>query len=725
MSAFEFACVTQTVNPMSSDSFERTVFKPAPKRFTIELLPPTRSSNSYHHGLRICPIYKGDRSSTGSQASNNHEYDIWRRWEDCLALQDTLEKEYSRGAREKRTRLAQGKGVKMINGMYKQDMASSWESLPPGPEPNSVARDVHAYLPQLTKKGTFFRPKPALVEKRQQEFQALIESLMSDDMPALIKEIRASRAITDFFGFWRRDVEIEEKMRKKNPAPRSSITNSVFSSYFSSGSSIYSSSGSTFRTAAGSTASFITANTTSPTKTVSSGSTRTRRSSQRSTSVDTVEAPKSQQRRRPISSGSSSQSDDVPSDSSYTAASSHPRIAAEERPLQFDYDPARPQPTSAESSPISESAPRAADIYLKVAPTIGGQGPIQLRRRNKSTDNSRKSNRNWSIYGSPLVHSFDSPESMTPASEMTKDDISIRESWRSASSVGSAGTYLDSLPIRLPRDILEDRLSLSSMSTFMTSDSADAVVKRPKTPSTPSTPTTPSPRSSYNPSRASIPISLSDFEMMPSPANERLSMLDAFPRPLSYVPEVDSRPETPTQDSEYSVEPTPRSPTLRKDGKQLPSIVIPPLPQTSAIDYVAPPSPAYSVASSTFTVSTVASDVSSSTISDASTSSPSSSPQKTGNISIKASHNGSIIMLKVAQEMVYSEVRQRIYNKFVGQEGVPLSQSFLIVYSTVTGKDALTPPGSPAMIISCEDDWRDVLEIYEGPKLTLSIVSPA
>ena len=103
-------------------------------------------------------------------------------------------------------RLAQGKGVKTFNGMYKQDMASSWESLPPGPEPNSVATDVHSYLPHLTKKSSFFRPNPATIDNRQREFQALIEALMSDDMPALVKEIRASRIITDFFGYWRRDL---------------------------------------------------------------------------------------------------------------------------------------------------------------------------------------------------------------------------------------------------------------------------------------------------------------------------------------------------------------------------------------------------------------------------------------------------------------------------------------------------------------------------------------
>ena len=130
------------------------------------------------------------RSSRGSQS----EYEIWRRWEDCLWLQETLESEYSRAAFEKKVRLQQGKGVKNFNGIYKTDLASSWESLPPGPDPNSVAQDIHQYLPKLSKKGTLFRASQSMIESRQKEFRSLVETLFSDDMPALIKEIQIGRA---------------------------------------------------------------------------------------------------------------------------------------------------------------------------------------------------------------------------------------------------------------------------------------------------------------------------------------------------------------------------------------------------------------------------------------------------------------------------------------------------------------------------------------------------
>jgi hypothetical protein len=132
-----------------------------------------------------------------------------------------------------------GKGVKK-NGMYLHDRAASFESLPPGPDPNSVPKDVHHYLPKLTKKSTFFRPSATTISQRIEELHDLICALLSDGMPALIKELRQERKISDFFGVWRRDVELAEKERRdkkkdKSPAhPRQSISSSVFSMYFPS-----------------------------------------------------------------------------------------------------------------------------------------------------------------------------------------------------------------------------------------------------------------------------------------------------------------------------------------------------------------------------------------------------------------------------------------------------------------------------------------------------------
>lgn len=185
--------------------------------------------------MRVSPISRGDRSSISSNGSNS-EYDVWRRWEDCLWFQDGLEIEYRRCARQKRQRLMQGKGVKK-NGFYLQDQASSWESLPPGPDPNSVAQDIHDHIPKLTKRGTIFRASMATIEQRNTELQAFVEALFKEDQPALIKEMRSTRLVTDFFGYWHRDAELASKKQKaKARDSRESLTPSIFSSYFSSAS---------------------------------------------------------------------------------------------------------------------------------------------------------------------------------------------------------------------------------------------------------------------------------------------------------------------------------------------------------------------------------------------------------------------------------------------------------------------------------------------------------
>ena len=105
---------------------------------------------SYSFGMRICPI-RGDGRSVSSHGSNS-EYEVWRRWEDCLWFQDQLELEYERMSRSKRQSVfLAGKGVKK-NGVYVQsDQASSWESLPPVRYPSTGTQKIHDYVANLTK----------------------------------------------------------------------------------------------------------------------------------------------------------------------------------------------------------------------------------------------------------------------------------------------------------------------------------------------------------------------------------------------------------------------------------------------------------------------------------------------------------------------------------------------------------------------------------------------
>lgn len=186
--------------------------------------------------MRIIPFSaeRPDQESSSSRDSQ-HEYEVWRRWEDCLWFQDMMETEYSAMARQKRTRLSRGKGVRK-EGMYlNAEHAASFESLPPGPEAQSIAKDIHEVIPKLTKKATIFRASQATIDLRAKEFRDMITALFEEDVPTLIKELRDQRLIRDFFGIWRRDQDLNRKfIGNTSDTRRNSVTSSVFSAYFSS-----------------------------------------------------------------------------------------------------------------------------------------------------------------------------------------------------------------------------------------------------------------------------------------------------------------------------------------------------------------------------------------------------------------------------------------------------------------------------------------------------------
>ncbi|KAI9000450.1 hypothetical protein BD414DRAFT_960 [Trametes punicea] len=234
--------------PPSGHNWKRAVYRAAPKEFVVEVLQPTKFGSGYCYGMRITALQtaKSDAHSmmSGRSASSISEYEVWRRWEDCLWFQEILETEYALMARQKRARLVAGKGVKK-NGIYvHSDQAASFESLPPGPDANMIAKDVHEIVPRLTKKGTLFRPSQATVEQRGREFEAMINALFQEGVPSLVKELRESRLCRDFFGYWRRDLDHDRKRGKVPPSgagrhangtdsARQSVASSAFSMYFS------------------------------------------------------------------------------------------------------------------------------------------------------------------------------------------------------------------------------------------------------------------------------------------------------------------------------------------------------------------------------------------------------------------------------------------------------------------------------------------------------------
>ncbi|KIY51791.1 hypothetical protein FISHEDRAFT_16407, partial [Fistulina hepatica ATCC 64428] len=229
--------------------YKRAVYLSPPEHFSIQMLTPTKQGSSVNFGMRISPIILDEDlpspssvSSHSSRSRQTIEYDIWRKWEDCLYLQEMLEHHYNGLAREKRNRLLAGKGVKDKDGFYRQGagQAASFESLPPGPDPNMVARDVHELIPRLTKKGTIFRASQATIDQRYHELRALMQSLFRDDVPTLLNDLRNHRMITDFFGYWRRDYDLARKQSPQGGTRQrhDSLTSEIYSTYFASSPSL-------------------------------------------------------------------------------------------------------------------------------------------------------------------------------------------------------------------------------------------------------------------------------------------------------------------------------------------------------------------------------------------------------------------------------------------------------------------------------------------------------
>lgn len=115
------------------------------------------------------------------------------------------------------------------NGVYLDSkQAASFDSLPPGPDPTSVSLDIHDYIPKLSKKATLFRVNQATIDQRQQQFASLIEALFAPRVPILIEELRESRTVKDFFGWWRRDKDFASKhSHDKGKDPEIPILDSI------------------------------------------------------------------------------------------------------------------------------------------------------------------------------------------------------------------------------------------------------------------------------------------------------------------------------------------------------------------------------------------------------------------------------------------------------------------------------------------------------------------
>jgi len=87
----------------------------------------------------------------------------------------------------------------------------------------------------------------------------------------------------------------------------------------------------------------------------------------------------------------------------------------------------------------------------------------------------------------------------------------------------------------------------------------------------------------------------------------------------------------------------------------------------------------------------------------------------------------------VPRQIGFAEVRQRLYNKFIGQEGIPLSQTYNIVFvppnnnppppaGSVTTSLANNRTDVQVMItLESESDWEQLMSTVQDNKITLRI----
>lgn len=670
-----------TGGPISPEAWKRAVYRSAPPRFYVELLLPEKQGGSHSYGLRVSPI-KDDGASISTRNSGSRGYVIWRRWEDCLQFQETLEVAYSRMAREKRNRLAAGKGIKK-NGIYIHgDQAASFESLPPGPDPHSVAQDIHQYIPKLTKKATIFRASQATIQQRQSEFKAMISAFFDEDIPALIRELRETRTFTDFFGYWRRDYDLA---RRQGKDPDSMTIGSV-SVYFSASSP--------------SLPDFFH----SPSKKASPQKSARRSSivSESSSSGSSVNVPAL---RRTVAHAQSSESipwSNSSSNNSPTSPSlpstptSPPRhlsstsrqtvVAAQDVPIRFGHMPEAVVPERPTS--LLESLPE--DRELSSGPVgKSGEQSSRPRRRAESTTGAH---RNARIYGSlPLSRGFDalseSGEQQRSGSHSPTNGYP-RNSWQTTHSTATsrATTYLEelgvdyTLPTPNPESKHRPRASMCSVaSSVMPGSGVDAVMPR-------------SPRRASVDRRKMISYPGGDFILADDEPwvdhdepDEGDDFLDAY--------FYDSIPQSPFPSD---VVDTPRgdvfglsqSVPYRRSGRR------------SSLSH--------------------------------SVSSHSTASSHEGTVlSIKAVHEESIIMLRVPRVLPFTDLRKRIYDKFVQQERSPISQSFAIavlVQSTIERgfqrpESVSSADSKKAALdfVASQEEWDQAVMRY-GTKLFLRII---
>jgi hypothetical protein len=119
------------------------------------------------------------------------------------------------------------------------------------------------------------------------------------------------------------------------------------------------------------------------------------------------------------------------------------------------------------------------------------------------------------------------------------------------------------------------------------------------------------------------------------------------------------------------------------------------------------------------------------------TSISSGSTSSSGNLttlSIKAMHEDNIIMLRLPRYIVFDELRQKIYDKFIQTDKSTISKSFAIAVVEQSSADkvanrrpradslsSVRSKGALLHFVSSQDEWNDVVATHGG-KIVLRII---
>ncbi|KAK7032305.1 hypothetical protein VNI00_013264 [Paramarasmius palmivorus] len=702
--------------PMASDNYKRAVHRPPPSKFTVEMLAPAKQGGSYAFGMRISPALKGDRSSIGSGGSNrsfNEPYEIWRRWEDCLWFQEAIEVEYGR--------VSKGKEAASDQRQRREE-----ERLLTCKIRHHLGNLCHQVLIQTQ------WPKTSTTSFPVSQGRA---PYSRDDVPALLEELRSDRIVTDFFGYWRRDYDLEQKRQGRLKKYRSSMASSILSFY--SGPDPDDDSRSFTTTSSPVSESFP-------------------RSSMSSISSSDSPSRTERSRSRPLSGSSDSSSGSSPSSGgSITGLSIAPSIA-EEVPIVFGHNP------RVRSAQSMQSLPEDVDTV----PLSPGAESFVVRRVKKRSSRETLYRRSARIFSTPPSLYLPQEESVDEGQEppeTPRNPRANRDSWQ---TIGSVSTYLEGLDMSMPSSPAQiyhhSRLSIGSIATIMTTASAEAVIPRETMIPSRTRPTQPV-------NRRSRPVSImtvSDADGCWSDGDEEIldsGLFDAFPMPAHLFPhridldsltlsdepgavesqpssrsetpsgrrasngtisgleDIQERPETPSAAQEETIE-TPSTPRMS-------------IPPVQVFVTPAPPSPArsdFSTVTASTNISTFTATTAVTTVSDTSTLSPTSGETWT----IKAAHNHSIILLRVPKTTTYPDLRHRIHTKFIHQEGVSLSDSFTLAFvipdvvkSRKTGRtrersNSVGSAGGVQMaLVTSQEQWDRVTESCgDLGKITLRVL---